>query len=68
MHVYMYVIHVHVQVYRVKIGTGCRLQIIIFSIYKLGAIGISSNLIGLLSLTNGHCPSSGRWIMKQWPA
>ena len=29
---------------------------------------ISSNLIGLLSLTNRHCPPPGRWIMKQWPA
>ena len=38
------------------------------SIYKLGDVGISSNLIGLLSLTNGHCPPPGRWIMKQWPA
>ena len=38
------------------------------SIYKLGDIGISSNLIGSLSLTNGHCPPPGRWIMKQWPA
>ena len=26
------------------------------SIYKLGDVGISSNLIGSLSLTNGHCP------------
>ena len=42
--------------------------IIIISIYKLGDVGISSNLIGLLSLTNGHCPPPGRWIMKQWPA
>ena len=38
------------------------------SIYKLGDIGISSNLIGSLSLTTGHCPPPGRWIMKQWPA
>ena len=38
------------------------------SIYKLGDVGISSNLIGLLSLTNGHCPPPGRWIMKQWPS
>ena len=37
------------------------------SIYKLGDVGISSNLIGSLSLTNGHCPPPGRWIMKQWP-
>ena len=34
----------------------------IISIYKLGDVGISSNLIGSLSLT------PGRWIMKQWPA
>ena len=33
------------------------------SIYKLGDVGILSNLIG--SLTNGR---SGRWIMKQWLA
>ena len=38
------------------------------SIYKLGDVGISSNLIGSLSLTNGHCPPPGRWIMKQWLA
>ena len=38
------------------------------SIYKLGDVGISSNLIGSLSLNNGHCPPPGRWIMKQWPA
>ena len=25
------------------------------SIYKLGDVGISSNMIGLLSLTNGQC-------------
>ena len=42
--------------------------IIIISIYKLGDVGISSNLIGSLSLTNGHCPPPRRWIMKQWPA
>ena len=42
--------------------------IIVISIYKLGDAGISSNLIGSLSLTNGHCPPPGRWIMKQWPA
>ena len=41
--------------------------IIIISIYKLGDVVISSNLIGSLSLTNGHCPPPGRWIMKQWP-
>ena len=35
----------------------------IISIYKLDDVGISS-----LSLTNGHCPPPGRWIMKQWPA
>ena len=40
----------------------------IISIYKLGDVGISSHLIGSLSLTNGHCPPPGRWIMKQWPA
>ena len=38
------------------------------SIYKLGDVGISSNLIDSLSLTNGQCPPPGRWIMKQWPA
>ena len=38
------------------------------TVYKLGDVGISSNLIGSLSLTNGHCPPPGRWIMKQWPA
>ena len=38
------------------------------SMYKLGDVGISSNLIGSLSLTNGQCPPPGRWIMKQWPA
>ena len=42
--------------------------IIIISIYKLGDVGITSNLIGSLSLTNGHFPPPGRWIMKQWPA
>ena len=42
--------------------------IITISIYKLGDVGISNNLIGSLSLTNGHCPPPGRWIMKQWPA
>ena len=40
----------------------------LISIYKLGDVGISSNLIGSLSLTTGHCPPPGRWIMKQWPA
>ena len=40
----------------------------LISVYKLGDVGISSNLIGLLSMTNGHCPPPGRWIMKQWPA
>ena len=44
-----------------------RTMIMIISIYKLGDVGISSNLIGSLSLTNGHCPPPGRWIMKQWP-
>ena len=43
-------------------------QITLISIYKLGDVGISSNLIGSLYLTNGHCPPPGRWIMKQWPA
>ena len=38
------------------------------SIYKLGDVGITSNLIGSLSLTNGQCPPPGRWIIKQWPA
>ena len=38
------------------------------SIYKLGDVGISSNLIGSLSLANGQYPPPGRWIMKQWPA
>ena len=38
------------------------------SIYELGDVGISSNLIGSLSLANGQCPPPGRWIMKQWPA
>ena len=38
------------------------------SIYKLGDVGISSDLISSLSLTNGHCPPPGRWIRKQWPA
>ena len=42
-------------------------QIIFISIYKLSDVGITSNLIGSLSLTNGHCPPPGRWIMKQWP-
>ena len=41
---------------------------LLISIYKLGDVGISSNLISSLSLTNGHCPPPGRWIMKQWPA
>ena len=38
------------------------------NIYKLGDVGITSNLIGSLSLINGQCPPPGRWIMKQWPA
>ena len=29
------------------------------SIYKLGDVGITSNLIGSLSLTNGHCLPPG---------
>ena len=29
------------------------------SIYKLGDVGISSYLIGSVSLTNGHCPPTG---------
>ena len=36
----------------------------IISIYKLSDVGISSNLIGSLSLTNGYCPPPGSWIMK----
>ena len=36
----------------------------IISIYKLSDVGISSNLIGSLSLTNGFCPPPGSWIMK----
>ena len=42
--------------------------VIVISIYKLGDVGILSNLIGSLSLTNEQCPPPGRWIMKQWPA
>ena len=42
--------------------------LLVVSINKLGDVGISNNLIGSLSLTNGHCPPPGRWIMKQWPA
>ena len=42
-------------------------RIMYFTIYKLGDVGISSNLIGSLSLTNGQCAPPGRWIMKQWP-
>ena len=30
--------------------------------YKFGDVGITSNLFGSLSLTNG------KWIMRQWPA
>ena len=37
----------------------------LISIYERSDVGISSNLIGSLSLTNGHCPPPGRWIMKQ---
>ena len=45
------------------------LRIIYISIYKLGDVGITSNLIGSLFLTNGHCQPPGRWIMKNgWPA
>ena len=33
--------------------------IIGISIYKLGDVGILSNLIGSLSLSNGHCPPPG---------
>ena len=43
-------------------------KLIKISMYKLGDVGVSSNLIGSLSLTNGHCPPPRRWIMKQWPA
>ena len=32
----------------------CYLWLMVISIYKLGDVGISSNLIGSLSLTNGH--------------
>ena len=46
----------------------CQCELMIINIYKLGDIGITSNMIGSLSLTNGHCPPPGRWIMKQWPA
>ena len=42
--------------------------LLVVSIYKLGDFGISNNLIGSLSLTNGHCPPPGGWIMKQRPA
>ena len=42
--------------------------IISIHVYKLGDVGITSNPIGSLSLTNGHCPPPGRWIMKQWLA
>ena len=42
--------------------------VISISIYKLGDVGISCNLIGSLSLTNGQCPPPGRSIMKQWLA
>ena len=47
---------------------GTSINVMIISIYKLGDVGITSNLIGSLSLTNGHCPPAGRWITKQWPA
>ena len=43
------------------------LCILKISLYKLGDVGISSNLIGSLSLANRQCPPPGRWIMKQWP-
>ena len=36
------------------------MQLITISIYKLGDVGISSNLIGSLSLANGQCPPAGR--------
>ena len=39
--------------------------------YKLDDVGISSNLIGSLSLANGKCSPSRRWIIsgvKQWKA
>ena len=45
-----------------------KIRIKLISIYKLGDVGITSNLIGSLSLTNGHCPPPGRWVIKQWPA
>ena len=34
-------------------------QLNLISIYKLGDVGILSNLIGSLSLTNGQCPPPG---------
>ena len=37
------------------------MRIVVISIYKLGDVVISSNLIGSLSLANGHCPPPGRW-------
>ena len=39
---------------------GMDLAIICISIYKLGYVGITSNVIGSLSLTNGQCQPSGR--------
>ena len=43
------------------------MTIFYISIHKLSDVGITSNLIGSLSLTNGHCPPPWRSIMKQWP-
>ena len=34
-------------------------SIYVISIYKLGDVGISSNLIGSLSPSNGQCPPPG---------
>ena len=42
--------------------------IIGINMYKFDDVGISSNLIGSLSLANGQRPPSGRWILKQWQA
>ena len=43
-------------------------MLITISICKLGDVGITRDLIGSPSRTNGHCPPPKRWIMKQWPA
>ena len=42
----------------------------VINIYKHGYVGISSNLIGLLSLANGQWPLPERWMtcrVKHWP-